>query len=256
MSDSYIYRLATEAGLSHWRAKKRPELTEAVADNRLLWCKCRAHWKVKKWREYMWSDECSVERGKGGEIVWVWGYSKDKWKPNMVETYKKGKGMSVMVSAAFWGDGQRSDLLILERDFESKKNGYSANSYLALLEELVVPNYTDDLIFMQDNAPIHTANKVKEWFKERGINVTDWPPYSPDLNPIEHAWKRLKDIVAKMFPDLWKSNGKSEEDRIAMEEALKEAWATIPVSFFEELIESMPRRIQACIDANGWHTKY
>ena len=42
----------------------------------------------------------------------------------------------------------------------------------------------------------------------------------------------------------------------AMEEALKEACATIPVSFFEELIESMPRRIQACIDANGWHTKY
>ena len=80
----------------------------------------------------------------------------------MVETYKKGKGMSIIVSAAFWGDGQRSDLLILERDFESKKNGYSVNSYLALLEELVVPNYTDDLIFMQDNAPIHTANKVKE----------------------------------------------------------------------------------------------
>ena len=71
MSDSYIYRLATEAGLSYWRAKKRPELTEAVAEHRLLWCKCRAHWKVKKWREYMWSDECSVERGKGGEVVWV-----------------------------------------------------------------------------------------------------------------------------------------------------------------------------------------
>ena len=107
-----------------------------------------------------------------------------------------------MVSAAFWGDGQRSDLLILERDFESKKHGYTANSYLALLEDLVVPNYTDDLIFMQDNAPIHTAKKVKEWFEERGIRVTDWPPYSPDLNPIEHTWKRLKDMVSRMFPEL------------------------------------------------------
>ena len=56
--------------------------------------------------------------------------------------------MRVMVSIAFWGDRQRSDLLILEHDFESKKYGYSANSYLALLEDLVVPNYTDDLIFM------------------------------------------------------------------------------------------------------------
>jgi len=162
MSDSYIYRLATENGLTHWRAKKRPELSEAVAANRLLWCKCRAHWKVKKWREYMWSDECSVEQGKGGEIVWVWGHSKDKWKPEMVETYKKGKGMSIIVSAAFWGYGERSDLLILERDFDSKKNRYSANSYLALLEELVVPNYTDGLIFIQDNILIYTAKKVKE----------------------------------------------------------------------------------------------
>ena len=109
---------------------------------------------------------------------------------------------------------------------------------------------------MQDNAPIHTARKVTAWFAEHGIRLTDWPPYSPDLNPIEHAWKRLKDTAARMFPDLWKSDGKSEEDRTAMEEALKEAWATIPVSFFESLVESMERRVQACIDANGWHTKY
>ena len=68
----------------------------------------------------------------------------------------------MIVSTAFWGDGQRSDLLILERNFESKKYRYTANSYLALLKDLVVPNYTDDLIFIQDNAPIHTAKKVKE----------------------------------------------------------------------------------------------
>jgi hypothetical protein len=187
MSDDYIANLAEHYGLKHLRAKKRPELTDEVAALRLLWCKCRAHWKTKKWREYMWSDECLVERGKGGEVIWVWGHSTDKWKPTHVETYKKGKGMRIMVSAAFWGNAERTDLLILERDFESKKNGYSANSYLALLEELVVPYYTDDLIFMQDNAPIYTAKKVKQWFKERVIQVTDWPPYSPDLNPIEHA---------------------------------------------------------------------
>jgi len=256
MGDDYIHDLAEAEGLRHWRAKKRPELTPKVAAERLLWCKCRAHWKTKQWRKYMWSDECSVERGKEGEIVWVWGMSEDKWKPSHVVTYKKGKGMRVMVSAAFWGEGERSDLLILERDFESKKHGYSANSYLTLLEDLVLPNYTDGLIFMQDNAPIHTARKVTAWFAEHGIRLTDWPPYSPDLNPIEHAWKRLKDTAARMFPDLWKSDGKSEEDRTAMEEALKEAWATIPVSFFESLVESMERRVQACIDANGWHTKY
>ena len=161
-----------------------------------------------------------------------------------------------MVSAAFWGNEQYSDLLILERDFESKKYRYTANSYLALLKDLVVPNYTDDLIFIQDNTPIHTTKKVKEWFEERGIRVIDWPPYSLDLNPIEHTWKRLKDTASRMFPKLWQSNGKSEEDRTAIEEALKEAWAMIPISFFENLVESIERRVQAYIDTNSWHTKY
>jgi transposase len=39
---------------------------------------------------------------------------------------------------------------------------------------------------MQDNAPIHTARVVKEWFEMNGIDTIDWPPYSLDLNPIEH----------------------------------------------------------------------
>jgi hypothetical protein len=41
-----------------------------------------------------------------------------------------------------------------------------------------------------------------------------------------------------------------------MEEALKEAWATILVSFFENLVESIERRVKACIKVEGWHTKY
>jgi hypothetical protein len=43
MSNSTIKRLAQKHGLYHWRAKKRPELTEEHAVKRLLWCKCRAH---------------------------------------------------------------------------------------------------------------------------------------------------------------------------------------------------------------------
>ena len=63
MSNSHIKALCREAGLSHWRAKKRPELLPHHAQARYDWCRVRAHWDAEKWREYMWSDECSVERG-------------------------------------------------------------------------------------------------------------------------------------------------------------------------------------------------
>ena len=169
ISDTYIIDLTIAAELKYQHVKKRPELTLEIAAERLFWCYYRAYQKTKKWREYMWSDECSVERGKEGKIVWVQGQSTDKWKPTYIQIYKKGKGIRVMVSTAFQGNRQRSDLLILEYDFKSKKYGYSANSYLALLKDLVVPNYTDDLIFIQGNTLIHTTRKVKKWFEERGI---------------------------------------------------------------------------------------
>jgi hypothetical protein len=255
MSNSYIKNLARNYGLSRWRAKKRPELTEKHAAERLLWCRIRAHWTTEQWGKYMWSDECSVERGRGKLVEWVFGPKADKYKPEMVTTYRAGKDIRVMVWAAFWAGG-RTDLHIMERDFESKKHGYSAWSYLEVLEAQLLEHYTDDLIFMQDNASIHTAGDVKEWFENHDIRTTDWPPYSPDLNPIENAWHALKVLAPKMFPDVMNGTRDTEEARKNIEECLQAAWKALSDDLFESLIESMPRRVAACIAAEGWHTKY
>jgi len=51
----------------------------------------------------------------------------------MVDLYKKGKDISVMVWGCFWGGG-RSDLYLLNCDPESKRGRYSANSYLEVLD--------------------------------------------------------------------------------------------------------------------------
>jgi len=41
------------------------------------------------------------------------------------------------------------------------------------------------LVLMQDGAPGHAAADTQADLKERGITVIFWPPFSPDLNPIE-----------------------------------------------------------------------
>ena len=105
-----------------------------------------------------------------------------------------------------------------------KKHGYSANSYLEVLEDQIEKCWQPGLVFIQDNASIYTAKKVKEWFKDIAISVTDWPPYSPDLNPIKQVWFHLKKMVLKLHPELEVCTGKTEQDIQNQETPARRRW--------------------------------
>ncbi len=110
---------------------------------------------------------------------------------------------------------------------------------------------------MQDNASIHTANKVKEQFKAQSVTyINDWPLYSPDLNPIEHIWWALKTRFCEMFPEVAADKSKSEDSKQRLESCLQAAYDTLEQELFDSLYQSMPNRIAACIKAKGQHTKY
>ena len=98
---------------------------------------------------------------------------------------KPPKGKTQMFWAAF-GFGCRSDLVVMEGDQNAKRGGVTAKVYLEVLAEYLPTILEHDSVFMQDNAPIHKAHKVTAFFAEMGIEVMPWPPYSPDLNPIEN----------------------------------------------------------------------
>jgi hypothetical protein len=207
-SNDTLLRMVKASGYGHWRARKRPYLKADAIAQRLAWALERRDWTYEDWKRIIWTDECSVEIGKSKNHRWVFmlNHATEKWKKEHVITYSKTRRISIMIWGAIFGD-DRAPLYEMNRDPETKRNGYSSQSYLETLEENLPQIAIRDRIFMQDNAPIHTAKIIKDWLWEMGISKMDWPPNSPDINPIEHAWAKLKRMIDRLDPNLDRFEG-------------------------------------------------
>ena len=104
------------------------------------------------------------------------------------------------------------------------------------------------IIFQQDNDPKHKSQMATSYLEDQDITVLSWPAQSPDLNPIEHLWDHLKRKLGEYeqapggILELW--------ERVGVE------WDKIGADVCQNLIESMPRRVQALLKAKGGHIKY
>ena len=89
--------------------------------------------------------------------------------------------------------------------------------------------------------------------------LKNWPPYSPDLNPIEHFWFHLKELVYELHPELvWMHDDKDiqkEALRAAIEHAMEEMIIREP-HLIPALCESFKDRLLAVRQADGGPTRY
>ena len=93
----------------------------------------------------------------------------------------------------------------------------------------------------------HRAKSTKKWHQDRGVKLFEgWPGNSPDLNPIENLWSQMKHLQRHE-----RATSIAGLKRIA-----QKVWNNITLAYLQSLYESMPRRMQAVVDAQGGHTKY
>jgi transposase len=67
--------------------------------------------------------------------------------------------------------------------------------FLAYLEQVLCPKLQAGDVVILDNLSAHKVRGVRELIEARGTELLYLPPYSPDLNPIEKAWSKLKQLL-------------------------------------------------------------
>jgi transposase len=70
-----------------------------------------------------------------------------------------------------------------------------AEIFLAYVEHLLCPALRPGDVVVMDNLSSHKAEGVRTWIENRGAELLYLPSYSPDLNPIEKAWAKLKQLL-------------------------------------------------------------
>jgi transposase len=80
-------------------------------------------------------------------------------------------------------------------------------AFLAWVEQQLAPALSPGDIVVMDNLPAHKPAAVRAAIERRGAELRYLPPYSPDLNPIEMAYAKLKALLkkaaARTLPALW-----------------------------------------------------
>lgn len=71
-------------------------------------------------------------------------------------------------------------------------------SFVAFVEQCLVPNLRPGQVVVLDNLSAHKSPRVAELVEAAGARVVFLPPYSPDFNPIEMAFSKVKAMLRKL----------------------------------------------------------
>ncbi len=85
-----------------------------------------------------------------------------------------------------------------ETAYTTYQGGTTKDKFIDYLKDVLVPTLHDGDIVVMDNMRTHHSKAVKKIIEEYKINVLFLPPYSPDFNPIEKMWSKIKSVLRKL----------------------------------------------------------
>lgn len=156
----------------------------------------------------------------------------------------------VMVSAGVCHSG-RGRLHFVPDETKINAGNYTGKLLPLLLEDC--QNLLQhDFVFQQDGAPAHTARQTQEWLATNCpdfIGKEEWPPNSPDLNPLDYCvWGLMVAAYQKHRP---KPTTKAE-----LKVVLQIIWEGLSQDSIDKAVLGFRKRLRACVKANGGHFEH
>lgn len=152
---------------------------------------------------------------------------------------------AIMAFGAVTGDG-KMPLVFIDQGVKVKSQNYLDD----VLKKEVLPWANSHFkgqqwTYQQDSAPAHKARIVQAWCQTNFpgfISSSEWPPNSPDLNPLDYSiWSIMKTkACSTRHPNL-----------ASLQQALEKAWDEIDPEHVRAAVEAFPKRLKACITENG-----
>jgi transposase len=148
----------------------------------------RAAWKVTvaatvEPERLVFVDEC----GTHTSLAPIYGYAPKGERLRLSVPRKRGKNTTLLASMSLEGTGPT---LAVE-------GATTAVVFEAYVERVLAPSLKEGQVVVMDNLGAHRPKRVRELIEQRGAELLYLPSYSPDYNPIEEAFAKLKHLLRK-----------------------------------------------------------
>lgn len=102
----------------------------------------------------------------------------------------RNRGTVLTVIGAIALDGVRTMMTV--------EGGTSKEVFVEFVTQYLIPSLKPGDVVVMDHLGAHHAHNVRDALKAANVRTLFLPPYSPDMNPIEQCWSKLKTIVAAL----------------------------------------------------------
>ncbi|UYV71316.1 K02A2.6-like [Cordylochernes scorpioides] len=193
-----ISRRLVANGLHSCRPLRRLPLTPPNRRQRLEWCRARSTW-MTEWHRVVFSDESRFCLSSDSRRVRVWRRRGERSYPAAIVERPTVRQRGIMVWGAIAYDS-RSPLLRIQGTMTAQRYVDDVLRPVTLPYLKGVPN----ALYQQDNARPHTARISQQALQD--VQMLPWPPYSPDLSPIEHVWDIIGAVCMPCHSRVQKTN--------------------------------------------------